>query len=78
MPAGGVLDFSTSNYKPGQTINVKITQNATPSTINFDPYFEFEGGVPFVVSTTAGAVDIMTFISFDGTSLQATGLKNFS
>jgi hypothetical protein len=78
MPAGGSTTLTPSNIQAGQTINVKITQNATPSTIAFDASVDFEGGTAFVVSTGAGEVDVMTFISFDGTSLQATGLKNFS
>ena len=39
---------------------------------------KFEGGTPFTATATTNAVDVMTFISFDGTSLQTTGLKNFS
>ena len=78
MPAGGSTTLTPSNIQAGQTINVKITQNATPSTIAFDASVDFEGGTAFAVSTGAGEVDVMTFVSFDGTSLQATGLKNFS
>jgi hypothetical protein len=78
MPAGGSTTLTPSNIQAGQTINVKITQNATPSTIAFAASVDFEGGTAFAVSTGAGEVDVMTFISFDGTSLQATGLKNFS
>ena len=78
MPAGGSTTLTPSNIQAGQTINVKITQNATPSTIAFDASVDFEGGTAFAVSTGASEVDVMTFISFDGTTLQATGLKNFS
>ena len=70
--------LTATNIQAGQTINVKFTQNATPSLFTFDTMFEFADGTPFVVSTTAGAVDVMTFISFDGTTLQATGINNFS
>lgn len=78
MPSGGSTILTPSNITAGQTISVKITQNATPSTITFAATVDFEGGTAFAVSTSAGEVDVMTFISFDGTSLQATGLKNFS
>ena len=70
--------LTATNIQAGQTISVKFTQNATPSLFTFDTMFEFEGGTPFTVSTGAGEVDVITFISFDGTTLQATGLKNFS
>jgi hypothetical protein len=84
MPAGGSTTLTPSNIQAGQTINVKITQNATPSTIAFDASVDFEGGTAFAVSTGASEVDVMTFISFDGTTLQATfgfmgsWTKNFS
>ena len=78
MPAGGSTTLTPTNIQAGQTISVKITQNATPSTIAFAASVDFESGTPFAVSTGAGEVDVMTFISFDGTTLQATGLKNFS
>jgi hypothetical protein len=78
MPSGGTTTLTPSNIQAGQTISVKITQNATPSTLTFAPDIEFEGGTAFTISTGAGEVDVMTFISFDGTTLQATGLKNFS
>mgnify|MGYP003637604770 FL=1 len=78
MPAGGTTVLTPSNIQAGQTISVKITQNATPSTLTFAASVEFEGGTAFTISTGASAVDVMTFISFDGTTLQATGLTNFS
>ena len=77
MPAGGTTALTPSNIQAGQTISVKITQNATPSTLTFASSVDFEGGTAFVMSATSGAIDVMTFISFDGTTLQATGLKNF-
>ena len=77
MPSGGFTELTPTNITAGQTISVKITQNATPSSLSFAPAIVFDNASPFVVSTSAGFVDVITFISFDGTSLQATGLKNF-
>ncbi|MGY8866923.1 MAG: hypothetical protein ACKVJK_15100 [Methylophagaceae bacterium] len=77
MPSGGFTDLTPTNITAGQTISVKITQNATPSSLSYTPAIVFDNASPFVVSTSAGFVDVITFISFDGTSLQATGLKNF-
>ena len=77
MPSGGFTNLTATNITAGQTISVKITQNATPSSLSFAPAIVFDNASPFVVSTGAGFVDVITFISFDGTSLQAVGLKNF-
>ena len=78
--ANGVdTHLDATNITAGQTINLKVTNNATGAgTISFAPEFEFVDGTAFEVTATTSAVDIMTFVSFDGTSLQATGLKNFS
>jgi len=78
MPSGGTTALTPSNIQPGQTISVKITQNATAALLTFAASIEFEGGTAFTISTGSGEVDVMTFISFDGTTLQATGLTNFS
>jgi len=78
LPAGTDTEIVPSNIQAGQTINLKVTNNATPGTISFDSAIEFEGGTTFVASTGASEVDVLTFISFDGTSLQCVGVKNFS
>ena len=72
--------LTATNVKQGQTINLKLTNNATAAgTISFNTsIFKFEGGVPFTATATTNAVDVMTFISFDGSTFQATGLTNFS
>ena len=78
MPAGGTTALTPTNIQIGQTINIKITQNATASTLTYAASIDFPGGTAFTISTGSGEVDILTLVSFDGTSLQATGLANFS
>ena len=78
--ANGVdTHLDVSNIQTGQTINLKLTNNATAAgTISFGSEFEFEGGTAFTATAATSAVDILTFVSFDGTSLQTVGVKNFS
>jgi hypothetical protein len=78
MPAGGTTVLTPSNITAGQTINIKITQNATASTLTYAASIDFPGGTAFTISTGSGEVDVLTLVSFDGTTLQATGLANFS
>lgn len=79
LDSGTDVRLEASNITAGQTINLKLTNNGVSAgTISFGPEFEFENGVAFTATAATNAVDIMTFVSFDGTSLQATGLKNFS
>jgi len=71
--------LEASNIQIGQTINIKITNNATAAgTITFGPEFEFVDGTAFTATAATSAVDIITLVSFDGTSLQTVGVKNFS
>ena len=79
LAAGADTHLTATNIKPGATYNLKITNDAsTPGTISFGSMFEFENGVPFAATANTSAVDVMSFISWDGTSLQAVGLSNFS
>ena len=78
MPAGGTTALTPTNLQIGQTINIKITQNASAATLTYAASIDFPGGTAFTISTGSGAVDILTLVSFDGTTLQATGLANFS
>lgn len=71
--------LDATNIQTGQTINLKVTNNATSAgTISFAPEFKFPDGTAFAATATTSAVDILTFISFDGSTLESTGLKNFS
>ena len=71
--------LTVSNVNPGQTINLKVTNNATAAgTLSFGPGIEFAGGTAFTVTAATNAVDVMTFVSFDSSTIQATGLLNFS
>lgn len=64
---------------PGQTVNIKITQNATtPGTATWDGNIFFPDGFDSSISTGTGDVDVFTFVTWDGSNYYATGLKNFS
>ena len=63
----------------GQTINIKITQNATnPGTLSWASNIKFADGFDSAASTGVGDVDIWSLITFDGSDYYVTGLKNFS
>ena len=63
----------------GQTINIKINQNATnPGTLSWANNIKFPDGFDSAASTGVGDVDIWSLITFDGSDYYVTGLKNFS
>ena len=76
MDAGTTTTISATGARAGQTINIKLTQNATPGTIAFDSQFKFEGGVDFVASVGAGDVDLLSFVCLTNNELIGTGIKN--
>ena len=68
-----------TNKQINNCINLRLNQPSTGSgTITFNSSYDFAGGTPFTASLTASNVDILTFISFDNTTLFGTGLKKFS
>ena len=65
--------------RPGQTINIEIKQNTSSlGTISWDSNFKFVDGTAFTPTTTLGAVDILSAMTFDGIDWYVTGLKDFS
>jgi hypothetical protein len=79
MTLGSGVDtlLNPSNIHAGQTINVQITQNGTTAgTISFPSTVKFTDGIDYVATTSLNAVDVLSLVSFDGTNLLATAVKN--
>lgn len=80
--AGNVSGFTFSNLPgagKGATLMIRITQDATPRTVAWPASFRWAGGVSGVVSTSAGAVDVLAITTFDnGTTWRATLAKAFA
>lgn len=71
--------LTVSNITAGQTINLRVVNNATSAgTLSFSSDFKFPEGTPPTVTATADAVDIITFISFDTSTLNGTSVLNLS
>lgn len=57
----------------GQTVMLRITQNASAKTVAWPASFKWESGSAGAVSTGSGAIDILALTTFDnGTAWQAT------
>ncbi len=68
-----------TNITAGQVVNIQITQDAGGAgTITFDPAFKFPGGTAPALTTSANAIDLISAVSYDGTSLLANGTQNYS
>lgn len=73
-------NFDLNNPTDGQTITIRLTQGAGGShTLGFGSSILFPGGVNGILSTDAGAVDILVMTYFDDISKWvATLAKDFS
>jgi len=76
LPAGGNVHVNATNIKSGTTVNLQITQNSTPATLDFANYIKFESGSEYTVSTGSGNVDLISFVTFDTSNVLAAGINH--
>ena len=69
--------LEATNITAGQSINLLITQASTAGTLSYGSEFKFPNGLPYSASAVANVSDILSFVSFDGTTLYGSSLKNF-
>jgi hypothetical protein len=58
-----------TNMVAGQSGQLAITQNATPSTLAYDTYWISTDGTAMAVSATANAVNLLTYYVVDSTHI---------
>lgn len=76
---GGNRTFAApTNLEPGNTYILEVIQDGTGSrTITWNAVFKWPGGVAPTLTTTAGAIDIISFWT-NGTNLYGVGQLAFS
>jgi hypothetical protein len=78
LVSGSTTFVNPSNILPGQTINLRVKQASVASgSISFASSVKQVSGSAYTPTGTAGAEDIVTFISFDSTNLYLSNIKNF-
>jgi hypothetical protein len=78
LVSGSTTHLNPTNIQPGQTINLLV--NTTGSgLLTFAPSVIQVTGSAYTATTGSGNIgkDIITFISFDSTSLYLSNIKNF-
>jgi len=74
---GANTHINPTNIQPGQTVNVRVTQgSAGTGTVSFPSFVDQVSGSLYTGSAVANAVDIMTLISFDSSSLYLSAIRN--
>jgi hypothetical protein len=74
LVSGSNTYINPSNIKAGQTINLQVNTTGS-ATVSFPSSVKQVSGSAYVPTTTTG-VDIVTFISFDTSSLFLSNVKN--
>jgi hypothetical protein len=74
LVSGSNTFINPSNILPGQTINLRVNTTGS-ATVSFPSSVKQVSGSSYVPTTTTG-VDVVTFISFDSTSLLLSNVKN--
>ncbi len=75
---GGDTRIEAVNVKPGQTISLKVSQDALGAgTVTMAPQFKFPEFSSYTASLASNAVDLLTFVTFDDTSsIYSAAVKN--
>ena len=65
-----------TNIQAGQTITLKVLQPATTGSLTYPSYIKFGNALAYSASAVSGATDIVTFVTYDATTLFAASTKN--
>jgi hypothetical protein len=74
LVSGSNTYINPTNIKAGQTINLRVNTTGS-ATVSFPSSVKQVSGSAYVPTTTTG-VDVVTFISFDTSSLYLSNVKN--
>lgn len=78
LTIGGNRTLGLPTNRHSRTYALVVTQDGTGSrTLAYNAIFKFPGGTAFVLSTAAGAKDVLTMID-DGTNILVVGIQAFS
>lgn len=74
---GAGTNINPTNIKPGQTVNILVTQgSAGTGTVTFPSLVKQPAGFLYTGSAVANALDIVTMISFDSTNVYVSSVRN--
>jgi hypothetical protein len=82
LSASATTALTATNIQPGQTISLKVkqlaTSNATTGSLTYPSYIKFPQYGNYNPSPFSGAVDILSFVAFDTTTLYAVNVRNMN
>ena len=78
--SGSNVNIQPANIKKGATVMLKTIQPSTSAdsygVLTYENSVKFSGGTSLQPTAASGSVDVFTFVSFDGTTLDATSVTD--
>jgi len=77
LVSGSSTQLTATNIKAGQTINLLITQsNPASGSLTYNSTFKFPAGNNYIATAASASKDIITFITFDNSTIYASAINN--
>ena len=77
LASGSDTHISASNILPGETITLRVNQpSSVVGTVTYSPSIKFPANLGYVATPTLSAVDVVTFVTFDSSSILAVATNN--
>jgi len=74
---GANTHINPTNINPGQTVNIRVTQGSLGTgTVSFPSFVDQSSGSLYTGSAVANAIDIVTMITFDSTTVFMSSIRN--
>jgi len=78
LVSGSNTFLNPTNIKAGQTGILQITQPATISTLSYPSSIKFPAFLAYTASVTSSAIDQISFVAFNTSTLNAVAANKFS
>jgi hypothetical protein len=77
LVSGSSTQLAATNITPGQTINLLITQSTPLSgSLTYNSTIKFPAGNNYIPTAVSASKDIITFITFDNSTIYASAINN--
>lgn len=77
----GTTRLEATNIRPGETLSLRVTNETSQSILTYNSgssaSIKFPNGFQYVSTAVSGTTDIITFLTFDTTSIYAVGANYF-
>lgn len=78
LASSATTRLEATNIRPGETVNLLITQPATSGSLVLGSMFKTSTLYPYIVSATGSTRDLVSLVSFDTTSIYTIGANKMS